>query len=164
VAGSAGSAADAADAAAKEGAAAAGANPGKALCTATQWQAACGGVEDLTYPYGERFEPTRCNGFDAGRGDVVPTGGLVTSTITAEGDNLATGCVSAFGVYDMSGNLWEWNASPRLGGLRRGLAGGSFRSNATGLSCLTNDADAAPDEVDEAYGFRCCRTLGPGPG
>jgi hypothetical protein len=145
-------------------AAAACANAGKALCTATQWQAACGGVEDLTYPYGEVFEPTRCNGFAAGRGDVVPTGGLVTSTITPKGENLATGCVSAFGVYDMSGNVWEWNASPRLGGLRRGLAGGSFRSNATGLSCLTQDADAEPSEVNEAYGFRCCRTLGPGPG
>lgn len=140
-------------------AAAACANAGKALCTAAQWQSACGGVQDLSYPYGEEFEASRCNGFAAGRREVVPTGGLLTSTITADGDNLASGCVSDFGVYDMSGNVWEWNASPRLGGLRRGLAGGSFRSNAVGLSCLTNDADAPPEEQDDSYGFRCCKPI-----
>ena len=135
-------------------------NAGKSLCSATRWRAACGGAADLTFPYGESYDPEKCNGFDAGRRGLVPTGGVITSSVT-QGENRALGCVSPFGVYDLSGNAWEWNASVTLGGVRRGLAGGSYRSNEEGLSCLTDDADAPADEVDEAYGFRCCADLAP---
>jgi hypothetical protein len=140
-------------------AAAACANAGKSLCSGARWRAACGGADDLTYPYGDGYEAGRCNGFRAGRGDVVPTGGFIDGRITDEGENVADGCVGPFGVYDQSGNLAEWTSDRSLGGARRGLLGGSFRSNASGLTCLTENEDAAPETTDEAFGFRCCVEL-----
>jgi formylglycine-generating enzyme required for sulfatase activity len=128
---------------------------GKRLCTADEWLTACRGDQDQTYPYGETFEPTSCNGFAAGRGDAVETGAM----IIRGADDLAAGCVTQHGAYDLSGNVWEWNATEYLDGARRGLAGGSFRSNAIGLRCVAQDNHAVPGEVDDAYGFRCCIDL-----
>lgn len=129
---------------------------GKRLCTADEWQTACGGEDDRTYPYGDTFEPGRCNGDAAGRGDAVETGAMIEAVVTPDDRRIADGCVSAFGVYDLSGNLWEWNASLVIGETQRGLAGGSYRSNAAGLRCVTEDAGEEPDRAEPSYGFRCC--------
>lgn len=131
-------------------------NSGKRLCTDDEWRIACAGPDDLTFPYGDDFEPGRCNGFAAGRGDLVQTGAMIQSVIDADGRLVAGGCVSTFGVYDLSGNLWEWNATPFLGGAQRGLVGGSYRSNADGLRCVNADASADPSTAEPTYGFRCC--------
>ncbi len=136
-------------------AAAACRNAGKALCTARQWRSACAGESDLTFPYGDVFGPARCNGFSAGRGAVVESGAMIEATTDSEGTLRAGGCVSPFGVYDLSGNVWEWNADTLLG-TRRGLAGGSYLSNEAGLSCRTEDRSAFPELNDETFGFRCC--------
>ncbi|MGF1509055.1 MAG: SUMF1/EgtB/PvdO family nonheme iron enzyme [Myxococcota bacterium] len=140
-------------------AAAACANAGKSLCSAAQWRAACGGNEDTTYPYGDAFVPARCNGFESRRNDAVPTGGFIEGEVDASGFNFALGCTNDFGVYDLSGNLSEWNADAAVQGTRRGLAGGNYRSNEVGLTCLTDDATEVPSVSDPAYGFRCCTEL-----
>jgi formylglycine-generating enzyme required for sulfatase activity len=71
--------------------------------TKSQWHNAC--VSDGTnnaYPYGSTYSPAECNGFEAGKGTTVPAGSL-------------TGCQSSVagfqGVYDLSGNVWEWEDS-----------------------------------------------------
>lgn len=137
-------------------AAAACRNAGKRLCSAAEWQTACGGDGDRSYPYGDIFEPGRCNGFGASRRDRVETGAMIVASVGEDGTPVADGCVSQHGVYDLSGNLWEWNADPFFADTQRGLAGGSYRSNATGLTCLTEDRAAAPDDADVTHGFRCC--------
>jgi len=134
-------------------------NSGKRLCTAGEWRRACGGERDLTYPYGDAFAPGRCNGFSAGRAGIVETGAMIEAVVDDDGTLVAQGCVSPFGVYDVSGNVWEWNATPFLGGAERGLAGGSHRANADGLSCINDDARADPARADPTYGFRCCTPL-----
>lgn len=138
------------------------ANAGKRLCTAQEWQVVCRGDEELAYPYGETYEPGTCNGFGASRGGVVETGAMIESVPRDDGGYDAGGCVSVHGAYDLSGNVWEWNADAFLGDTRRGLAGGSFRSNEAGLRCGTEDAHAPPSEVNDAYGFRCCADYAPG--
>jgi len=133
------------------------ANSGKRLCSAKEWITACRGDKDQTYPYGETYERQECNGHDSGRKDVVETGAMFkvqTEPVSQQGR--AYGCVTQHGAYDMSGNLWEWNATVYLDNSRRGLVGGSFRSNQTGLRCITEDNYAIPTEADDAYGFRCC--------
>lgn len=130
-------------------------NAGKRLCTAEEWSSACGGAEALTYPYGEAFGPSVCNGHDALRGDVVETGAMIRA-VPGDDGLWAGGCVSPVGAYDLSGNVWEWNETPYFDGTRRGLIGGSFRSNRVGLRCVIADNHASPDEADDAFGFRCC--------
>lgn len=131
-------------------------NAGKRLCTPDEWVVACRGAEDVTYPYGDGFEPTTCNGFGAGRDGPVETGAMFTPVLDDQNSLIARGCVSGFGVYDLSGNAWEWNSGLYLEGSRRGLAGGSFRSNAAGMRCVTDDNHEVPTASDGAYGFRCC--------
>jgi len=128
---------------------------GKRLCSGVEWQIACGGPNDSTYPYGDAFEPGRCNGFEAHRGAAVPAGSMFERRL--DGDRaVADGCVSVFGVYDLSGNLAEWNGEVELGGLQRGLAGGSFRSNRVGLTCRVDQAGEDPATQAETQGVRCC--------
>lgn len=134
------------------------ANAGKRLCSAREWLLACRGSTDATFPYGEIYEPGTCNGFDATRGGITEAGALIRPDNRPEG-TVATGCVSEDGVYDLSGNLWEWNSTRFLQDTRRGLAGGSFRSNRTGLSCVTDDRHEVPGQAIETYGFRCCADL-----
>lgn len=131
-------------------------NSGKRLCSDDEWRIACAGPDDATFPYGDDFAPGRCNGFSAGRGDVVQTGAMIEPVITDAGQLVASGCVSPFGVYDLSGNLWEWTATPFLGGAQRGLVGGSYRSNADGLRCVNADASEDPGVAEPTVGFRCC--------
>ncbi len=132
------------------------ANAGKRLCTAQEWQLTCRGDTELTYPYGDSYEPGTCNGFRAARDGIVQAGAMIQSIPRDDGFYDAGGCVSAHGAYDLSGNVWEWNADSFLSGTRRGLSGGSFKSNPAGLACVTDDRHANPDEVNETYGFRCC--------
>lgn len=132
-------------------------NAGKRLCAPTEWTTACRGDLDLTYPYGDVYEPSTCNGFDAIRRAPVETGAMIIGEAeTAGGVLTAGGCVSTHGAYDLSGNLLEWNDGRYLEGSRRGLAGGGFRSNRIGLRCVTDDNYALPTEDNDAYGFRCC--------
>lgn len=132
------------------------ANAGKRLCAAEEWRVSCRGDSELTYPYGDAYQPGICNGFAAQRQGVVQAGAMITSVPREDGFFDAGGCVSVHGAYDLSGNVWEWNEDSFLSGSRRGLAGGSFRSNPTGLACVTQDRHAVPDDDNDSYGFRCC--------
>ena len=77
---------------------------GKRLCTAQEWQWACSGIEGYTYPYGWNVEEQKCN----------------SDTRAVEPSGARHNCVSKFGGYDMTGNIFEWvtgdNAQPMLMG------------------------------------------------
>jgi hypothetical protein len=132
-------------------------NAGKRLCTSDEWTTACRGADDLTYPYGDAYERNVCNGFDATRAAPVETGAMIIGIDRPDGQVEARGCVSADGAYDLSGNVWEWNETGYFDDSRRGLAGGGFRSNRIGLRCVTQDNHAPPDELNDGFGFRCCK-------
>ncbi len=78
---------------------------GKRLCTTREWEAACGGIEGYTYPYGWNPEKDKCNTGDTG---------------SPEQSGARHNCVSKFGGYDMTGNVFEWvtdtNNQPSLMG------------------------------------------------
>lgn len=65
------------------------------LPTEIQWQRAAQGDDNLKYPYGNRFDPKRCNTRESGIGAPTPVDAYPNGR-------------SPFGVLDMHGNVWEW--------------------------------------------------------
>ncbi|MBI5184526.1 MAG: chitobiase/beta-hexosaminidase C-terminal domain-containing protein [Nitrospinae bacterium] len=115
---------------------------GKRLCTKEEWSAACGGPKGFAYPYGRIYEGPKCNGADADRGVAVPSGTMKD-------------CVSEYGAFDMSGNVWEWTGTPESG---VGLMGGNWSSLETGMTCSFFEKED-PAYKDDTIGFRCCKTV-----
>jgi len=106
------------------------ASQGKRLCTAQEWTYACGGLEGYTYPYGWQFDEDKCN-----------AGGSRTET-----SGLRSKCISKFGVYDMSGNVFEWVLTSD----RKPAAMGGPMSK-----CQTVAPGGSGDAKPQT-GFRCC--------
>ena len=112
----------------------------KRLCTKTEWNEACQGLEGYRWPYGDTYEANRC--VDAG-------GNTVEGQSGAQPSGHAQKCVSSLGVYDMSGNLWEWTAE-------KTLQGGGWNLSA-GLGQCQSQAQAKESFQAGEFGVRCCK-------
>lgn len=133
---------------------------GKVLCTGVQWQTACEGTMNTTYPYGNTFGPSTCNtesndGIAGGTDDDIL---LVTGAKTA--------CLGGAGrPLDMSGNLKEWTND--ITGTTTGgdpiavLRGGAYDTPAVGATCDFRLTRSGSDVLEVTNGFRCCRPTAP---
>lgn len=118
---------------------------GKRLCNETEWEKACKGPKNLKFPYGAAFNAGTCNTEDAAGNDRK----LNTSGAFAA-------CKSGYGVYDMSGNVWEWTDSKLQSNLNdRVLRGGSYTRPDYHDRCA-NRYNSMPSVKDDEFGFRCC--------
>lgn len=114
---------------------------GKRLPTSQEWQKACGGKEGHPFPWGLQFDPMRCAW--------MATQKPVQVDAFPEGQ-------SAHGLFNMSGNVWEW-VTDTAGG-RRFLMGGSYNSDGLSLGTLARlpvPADGFRPTPD--IGFRCVK-------
>jgi hypothetical protein len=106
---------------------------GKRLCTTTEWEWACSGLEAYTYPYGWNYDEEVCN---------------TAGTDHLEASGTRRNCVSKFGAHDMVGNIFEWatdsNGNPMV-------MGGPYSKCQT-VSPGT-DGSAKPQT-----GLRCCKS------
>ncbi|MFA5292323.1 MAG: SUMF1/EgtB/PvdO family nonheme iron enzyme [Phycisphaerae bacterium] len=84
---------------------------GKRLPTEEEWQLAAQGTDNRKWPWGNEFDPNKCN----------TTGQIMPAKSYPQGR-------SAFGCYNMSGNVWECTESCRDDGHTRFvmIRGGSY--------------------------------------
>ena len=107
---------------------------GKRLCTEEEWEKACKGPGNTKFPYGNTFVQGKCNTADA-EGN--------KSGLQASGS--FPGCVSGYGVFDMSGNAAEITKSA--------IKGGSADKADYASRCAARVAKTATSPMT---GFRCC--------
>jgi formylglycine-generating enzyme len=68
----------------------------------SQWYNACSAGGQYAYPYGNTYEANRCNHYTSSLSSAAPCGFLENCVSMAPGYE---------GIYDMSGNVWEWEDS-----------------------------------------------------
>ncbi len=138
-------------------------NDGKRLCSEAEWTFACEGEEASPYPNGYERDETACVMDRVWRpfsqAAMNPRDGEVAKL---EMDRLWQGepsgsrakCRSAFGVYDLTGNVDEWTTSTQTSGFSSVLKGGYWGQ----VRARCRPATRAHDETFVAYqqGFRCC--------
>lgn len=119
------------------------------LPTEQQWQRAGQGDDNRIYPWGSTIDASRCN-----YGNLV---GHITAV-----SNYPKG-ISPYGVYDMSGNIWEWTSTEwgvdganMVGNTPRLIRGGSW-SVRDQFVCLTYRYWCYPEGESNEIGFRCVR-------
>jgi formylglycine-generating enzyme required for sulfatase activity len=108
------------------------------LPTDAEWEWAARGVEGRAYPWGDRWDPQRCNWGDGGKIDgyreSAPVGSFPAGA-TPEG------------VCDLAGNIWEWTAEKHQRGGPWCLDG---RDSVRSARIDRED----PDRADDKFGFR----------
>jgi formylglycine-generating enzyme len=142
-------------------------NAGKRLCKLEEWVTACRAESNRKFPYGDVYEPGRCNVFREAHPAAVLHADPSTNhldprlnLVQADGGPLLrrTGatpsCRSAWGsdgVYDMVGNLDEWVDD------EGGMFAGGFFSRGTKEGCDARITSHPREYFDYSLGVRCCK-------
>ncbi len=138
---------------------------GKRLCRRSEWVLACEGPKRLPYPWGFVRHPSPCN-IDRSS---LPFDALALESLESREEELSRlwqadpigshpDCVSAYGVYDMTGNVDEWtdNRADNPGTQKPSTLNGGYWGPVRDTCRLTTKSHG-PRFRFYQVGFRCCR-------
>lgn len=152
-------------------------NAGKRLCSHWEWETACKGPEVNVYSYGNTYDPVICNGIDTfcycdgdecssvepcpyphcygspPPGETEPENGCGAALRSMPTGSFPD-CTNAYGVYDITGNVWELVDNGDDGEYYRG---GAF--NCLNSEFLHRCAFIAQGTHINVKGFRCCKDI-----
>lgn len=113
-------------------------------CGEREWLLACEGTALRRWPYGNVYQNGACL-------DESPTVSYRGPDLRASG--AAEACRTPRGVFDLSGNLWEWV----LGADGEGVLIGGGLSASSGFGQCRSRAAAQPGYASVETGTRCCQ-------
>ncbi len=113
---------------------------GKHLCSEDEWQAACHGPEQSRYPYGQSYDERYCP--------------AQQSAPSRSGRFPA--CRSYYGLYDLTGNMWEWTSTPNPQHSDFYFVAGGGWDAADNATCGMAKYSFYPQNRYPTVGARCC--------
>ncbi len=146
---------------------------GKRLCTLEEWRAACQGARKARFPYGEDYEPGRCNVNVATpyildkyfpdiphlkrSGKQFNDPRLLIDPDYLQWTGQSAECSTPDGLFDMDGNLSEWveDRVQKADGMHGTFAGNAFVGYAS-MGCTRWTDAHAEGYHDYSLGTRCC--------